>query len=382
MKLESLLERHAVDALVVAVTAAALSDADSAAGIAAALAPLPLLLRRRFPFAAPALVFALLAGASLADRGAAAGHEIFTVWSVCALALAFWFAGAHGEREQAIAGAAVGLASLTVVAGSAGAQFNIIDEASSDTGIGGWVLLGGGLALAAYALRRRAQRADEHEQRALRLEREREERTRAAVAAERDRIARDLHDLIAHSVSVMTVQAGAARLLLPATPERARQPLLAIEDTGRQALGEMRRLLGILRMHDCEATLAPQPGMTDLNALLERLRQPGLRIELTVEGGPKTLPPGIDLAAYRIVEDALANALEHAGPVYARVTVRYGRDALDLEIADDRTRAHASGNGLVALRERVAIYGGELEASGRSGGGYAVRAHLPLRAVR
>jgi signal transduction histidine kinase len=122
--------------------------------------------------------------------------------------------------------------------------------------------------------------------------------------------------------------------------------------------------------------------MSDLNGLLERLRQQGLRIELTVEGGPETLPPGIDLAAYRIVQDALASALEHAGPVLAHVTVRYGRDALDLEIADDRTRAHAGGNGLVALRERVAIYGGELEASGRTGGGYAVRAHLPLRAVR
>jgi signal transduction histidine kinase len=382
MKLESLLERSAVDALVVAVTAVALSDAASAAGAAAAVAPLPLLLRRRLPFTAPALVFAVLAGASLADRGAAAGHEIFTVWSVCALALAFWFAGAHGEREQAIAGAAVGLASLTVVAGSAGAQFNIVDEASSDTGIGGWVLLGGGLALAAYALRRRAQRAEELERRAVRLEREREERTRAAVAAERDRIARDLHDVIAHSVSVMTVQAGAARLLLPATPERARQPLLAIEETGRQALGDMRRLLGILRMQDAEAALAPQPRMTDLNTLLERLRQRGLRVELTVEGGPKTLPPGIDLAAYRIVQDALASALERAGPVLARVTVRYGRDALDLEIADDRTRAHAGGNSLVALRERVAVYGGELEAGARTGGGYAVRAHLPLPAAR
>jgi signal transduction histidine kinase len=381
MRLESLLERRAVDAILVVLVAVALSEADSAAGVAAAVAPLPLLLRRRLPFAAPALVFALLAGVSLADRGAAAGHEIFTVWSACALALAFWVAGAQDEREQAIACSAVGLASLTVVAGSAREEWNIVDEASSDTGIGGWLLLGGGLALAAYALRRRAQRAEELEQRTLRLEREREERTRAAVAAERDRIARDLHDLIAHSVSVMTVQAGAARLLLPATPDRARQPLLAIEETGRQVLGEMRRLLGILRMQD-EATLVPQPGMSDLNALLERLRQQGLRIELRVEGGPETLPPGIDLAAYRIVQDALASALEDAGPVLARVTVRYGRDALDLEIADDRTRAHASGNGLVALRERVAIYGGELEASGRTAGGYAVRAHLPLPALR
>jgi signal transduction histidine kinase len=382
MRLESLLERRAVDAFVVVLVAVALSDADSAAGVVAALASLPLLLRRRFPFAAPALVFALLAGTSLVDRAAAADHEVFTVWSVCALALAFWFAGAHGERDQAIAGAAVGIASLAVVAGSAGAQFNIVDEASSDTGIGGWVLVGGGLALAAYALRRRAQRAEELERRAVRLEREREERTRAAVAAERERIARDLHDVIAYSVRVMSVQAGAARLFLPAAPQRARQPLLAIEETGRQALAEMRRLLGILRMEDAAAALAPQPGMTDLNALFDRLRQRGLRIELTVEGGPKTLPPGIDLAAYRIVEDALGNAIEHSDPVHARVTVQYGCDALDLEIADDRTRAHSDGNGLVALRERVAVYGGELEAGARPGGGYAVRAHLLLSAAR
>jgi len=382
MRLESLLERRAVDALVVVLVAVGLSEADSPAGVAAAFAPLPLLLRRRLPFAAPLLVFALLAGTSLADRAAAADHEIFTVWSACALALAFWFAGAQGDRDQAIACAAVGLASLTVIAAGAGAQLNIVDEASSDTGIGGWVLVGGGLAGAAYALRRRAQRAEELERQAARLEREREERTRAAVAAEHDRIARDLHDVIAHSVSVMTVQAGAARLLLPAAPERARQPLLAIEETGRQALGDMRRLLGILRMQDAEADLAPQPGMTDLDALLERLRQRGLRVELTVDGSPKTLPPGIDLAAYRIVQDALANALEHAGPVHARVMVHYGRDALDLEIADDRTRAHANANGLVALRERVAVYGGELQAGVRTGGGYAVHAHLPLPAAR
>ena len=198
---------------------------------------------------------------------------------------------------------------------------------------------------------------------------------------ERRRIARDLHDVIAHSVSVMTVQAGAARLLLADTPERAEEPLLAVEETGRQALAEMRRLLGMLRTQDGEATLAPQPGIADLIPLVELVRQSGLPVELDVEGGPEALPPGIDVAAYRIVQEALTSALAHAGPARARVTVRYGRDALDLEIADDgRSRRENGGAraGLVAAQERVSVYGGELEAGPRAGGGYAVRAHLPL----
>jgi signal transduction histidine kinase len=378
----ALLERRAVDALVVLLAVLGQLDvwtsspSPPAAGVAAALAPLPLLLRRRFPFAAPALVFAVFAGASLADRGATADGELLNVFSALSLALAFWFAGAQDEGEQAIAGTAVGLASVAVFAGSSGRDFVFLEE-NSDFGILTLLGLGGGLSLAAFAVRRRDQRAAELERRATKLEREREERTRMAVEAERARIARDLHDVIAHSVSVMTVQAGAARLLLAEGPERAREPLLSVEETGRQALAEMRRLLGILRTEDGEAALAPQPGMADLSSLVERVRQAGLPVDVTVAGGPKALPAGIDLAAYRIVQDALAYALAHAGPAHARVTVSYGAGALDLEIADDGP-ARRDDAPLVAVQERVAVYGGVLEAGPRSGGGYAVHAHLPL----
>jgi signal transduction histidine kinase len=385
----ALLERRAVDALVVLL--AALGQVDvwtgssaPAAATAASLAPLPLLLRRRFPFAAPALVFAALAAASLADRGAAGEGEFLTPLSAFSLALAFWFAGAQDDGEQAVACSAVGLASLAVVAGSAGKSFSLVDE-NSDLSTIALLLLGGGLSLAAFALRQRAEHAARLERRATRIEHEREERTRAAVEAERARIARDLHDVIAHSVSVMTARAEEARLLVGEAPERAREPLVSVEETGREALAELRRLLGILRMDDGEATLVPQPGMADLSALLVQMRQAGLTVELHVEGGPEDLPPGIDLAAYRIVQEALANALEHAGRAQARVTVRYGRDALELEIADDGPRGRDNGGirgGLVAVQERVTVYGGELEAGPRTGGGYAVRAHLPLVPVR
>jgi signal transduction histidine kinase len=383
-----LLERRAVDAFVLLLVVAGQLDLwtewppRSTSAVAGALAPLALLLRRRFQFAAPALVFAGLAGTSVADREAAADGLILTPVSAISLALAFWFAGAQDEGEQAVAGTAVGLAGVAVFAGSAGRDFVLLDE-NSDLGIIALLVLGGGLSLAAFALQRRAQGAAELERRAVNLERSREERTRIAVEAERARIARDLHDVIAHSVSVMTVQAGAARLLLTEGPERAREPLLSVEETGRQALAEMRRLLGILRTEDGEPALAPQPGMADLRALVERTREAGLPVELTVEGGPETLPPGIDLAAYRIVQQALTNALAHAGRARTRVTVSYGTGALDLEIADDgpsRRDDGAIGGALVAVQERVAVYGGVLEAGPRTGGGYAVRAHLPLAA--
>jgi signal transduction histidine kinase len=388
MRLRPLIERRGVDALVIVLAVAGQVEIwtgtpprpSAWAAAAAVVGPLPLLLRRRFPFAAPALVFAALAAASLVDRDAASEGVYLTPFSALSLALAFWFAGAQDDGEQAVAGVAVGLASVAVVAGSAGKDFTLVDE-NSDLSMIALFLLGGGLSLASFALHRRTRRAVELERWAAALERERDERTRAAVEDERRRIARDLHDVIAHSVSVMTVQAGAARLLLEETPERAEEPLLAVEETGRQALAEMRRLLGILRAQDGEPALAPQPGLADLSPLVELVRQSGLPVELTVEGGRAALPPGIDVAAYRIVQEALTSALAHAGPARAYVTVRYGREALDLEIADDGRSGRENGGvraGLVAAQERVSVYGGELEAGPRRGGGYAVRVHLPL----
>ena len=226
------------------------------------------------------------------------------------------------------------------------------------------------------ALAERTRRAEELQQRAERLEREQQ----TAALAERARIARELHDVVAHSVSVMTIQAGAARLLLDEDPSRAREPLVAVEETGHQALAEMRRLLGVLRGSDDGETLAPQPGMAQLDALVEQVRAAGLPVDVRVEGEVRPLAPGVDVAAYRVVQEALTNVLRHAGAARAQVAIRYGGDALELHVTNT---GHAAGNGggggqgLIGMRQRVELYGGELEAGPRAEGGYAVRALLP-----
>jgi signal transduction histidine kinase len=230
----------------------------------------------------------------------------------------------------------------------------------------------------ARAFVERSRHADRLEERAAGLERAHAE----AVAGERATIARELHDVIAHSVSVMTVQAGAARLLLDEDPPRARESLIAVEETGRQALGEMRRLLGILRGDEHETDLAPQPGIADIGALVEQVRAAGLPVDVVVEGQLTALSPGVDLAAYRVVQEALTNALKHAGAARAHVSIRYGATSLELAVTNNGTAREngrrRGGHGLIGLRERVTLYGGDFEAGPRPGGGYAVRASLPL----
>ena len=223
----------------------------------------------------------------------------------------------------------------------------------------------------------------DRERRAQLAERERDVAAREAVVAERARIARELHDVVAHSVSVMVVQAQAGPRLL-ADPEQARSVFASIETTGREALHELRRLLGVLRGPEQQAATAPQPGLASLEALLEQLREAGLRVDLRIEGEPAKLAAGIDLSAYRIVQEALTNTLKHAGRAEAEVIVRYQPTLLELEILDNGsgplTRVNGSGHGLVGMRERVALYGGTLEAGARNGHGFAIRARLPLDA--
>ncbi|HEV8274805.1 MAG TPA: histidine kinase [Streptosporangiaceae bacterium] len=223
------------------------------------------------------------------------------------------------------------------------------------------------------------------EDRAARLEAERDAQAQIAAAAERARIARELHDVVAHNVSVMVVQADGASYALGSDPDRARQALAAISATGRQALAEMRRMLGVLRRNEdgTEPGRAPLPGIGQLGELLEQTRATGLAVSFTVEGVPQPLPDGAALAAYRIVQESLTNTRKHGGPrATAEVTLRYLEDALLLRITDDGRGAAAAsdgaGHGLTGMRERVAVYGGWVQAGPRPSGGYHVTALLPL----
>jgi signal transduction histidine kinase len=223
------------------------------------------------------------------------------------------------------------------------------------------------------------------EDRAARLEAERDAQAQIAAAAERARIARELHDVVAHNVSVMVVQADGASYALGSDPDRARQALAAISATGRQALAEMRRMLGVLRRYEdgTEPGRAPLPGIGQLGELLDQTRATGLAVSFTVEGVPQPLPDGAALAAYRIVQESLTNTRKHGGPrATAEVTLRYLEDALLLRITDDGRGAAAvsdgAGHGLTGMRERVAVYGGWVQAGPCPSGGYHVAALLPL----
>ena len=225
------------------------------------------------------------------------------------------------------------------------------------------------------------------EERAVRAERERAADAQVAAAAERARIARELHDVVAHNVSVMVVQADGAAFALETSPEKARQALTAISRTGRQALAEMRSLLGVLRSaSDHEAELTPQPGVEQLTALLEQTRAAGLPVAFTVQGVPRPLRPGAALTAYRIVQESLTNARKHGGAtVTAALTLRFCDDQLEIIVTDDGKGrgaggddADGRGHGLIGMRERVEVYGGTVTAGPRPGGGWRVTATLPV----
>jgi signal transduction histidine kinase len=235
--------------------------------------------------------------------------------------------------------------------------------------------------VAGRLLRARAILNDRLDAQTRELEHNRAERERAAVLGERTRIARELHDVVAHDVSVMLVQAQAARRIVPADPDRAREAIAAVEATGREALGELRRLLGVLRRGDEDLALTPQPSLARVSALVERMRAAGLHVDLELDGVAVDLAPGLDAAAFRVIQEALANVLQHAGAGRAEVRIAWRPTDVELRVRDDGPSAGgavAEGRGLIGLRERVALYGGDLRAGPRRAGGFELRARLPV----
>jgi signal transduction histidine kinase len=222
-------------------------------------------------------------------------------------------------------------------------------------------------------------------ERAERLDSERELRVREAALAERARLAREIHDVIAHSVSVMVIQAAGARTVMDREPDRAEQSLQAVERSGREALAELRRLLGALGDGQHLRALAPQPGLEDLAHLVSRAREAGIPSSIRIEGEPSVVSAGVSLCAYRVVQEALTNAIKHAGPAQAQVAVRWRQNSLELFVSDDgrgavdgNARPAGGGHGIAGMRERVALHGGTVDAGPTPGGGFAVRASIPL----
>jgi signal transduction histidine kinase len=336
---------------------------------ATAMMVLPLLARRRFPLGAPLVVWVLGAAFSFVDGrlvGFSGGPE------AAGLAGAFLF----GNLADAVR------ARLGLVAVLGGAAVIVSNEPSHGSAalvfipllfVLGW--------LAGFAVRERAEQAEAAEVRATAAERERDAAARIAVAEERARIARELHDIVAHAVSVMVLQAGAVRHKLPETLAEDAEALRGVEQTGRTALAEMRRLLGAMRREDDVLELAPQPGLHSLDLLVAKIGRAGLPVRLQVDGHPFPLPQALDLSAYRIVQEGLTNALKHAHASHADVTVRYLPDELQIEVRDDGTGRSAGdglGHGLVGIRERVKIYGGEMSAGNGADGGFVLSTSLPL----
>jgi signal transduction histidine kinase len=287
-----------------------------------------------------------------------------------AFLIAAYSAAFYSERRAIVAALLVAAAAWLFVFGG---QVNIPSGLAP-------LLLVAPVWLAGSAMRRREQRAEVSAERADRLEQERE----AALRAERTRIARELHDLVTHSVSVMVLQTGAARQIMSQDETRSRAMLESVEASGRSALEELRHLLGVLPDQDGAAPLSPQPGVTEIPALIEHVKEAGVDLELCVDGQPRPVSAGVAVAAYRIVQEALTNVLKHADGAPTRVDLHWAGDALELEILDQgpphddaQPGAHA-GRGLAGMRERAAMYGGTLEAHPCPDGGYIVRAHLPL----
>jgi signal transduction histidine kinase len=329
----------------------------------------PLFLRRRFPLAAPLTIYVVLGSASFVDGMLA--PSIFVTFAAALAGLVL--IGMHPDRSRAVVGGLL-VQGIAIVVG--------LNDPTQHGGDYVWLAVLFAVAwTVGFGLSSKFREIDEAKEQAARAERGREEEARLAVADERARIARELHDVVGHSVSVMTVQASAVRRLLEADQEKEREALLVVERTGREALAEMRRMVGVLRRPEEAPALAPQPSLEQLDRLVEQAREAGLPVELRVEGAPVQLPAGVDLTAYRLVQEGLTNALKHARAEHAEVLVRYRDGHVELTVSDDGAGGgdgDKGGHGLVGMRERVSVYGGELEAGPRPEGGYRLRATLPI----
>ncbi len=324
---------------------------------------------RHFEFLVPASMWLLAASASFVDKRLMVSTQaVFIV----GLAAAFLL-GNQRDAKRGRVGLAIVLGCCAVIV------YNDPNQSAGELVFIpilfalGW--------LVGFAVRERVAQAEAAEARATHAEQERETAARIAVAEERARIARELHDIVAHAVSVMVLQVGAVRHRLPDDLTDDRDALQEVERTGRAALGEMRRLLGAMRRDGDGVELAPQPRLDNLERLLEEIRRAGLAVEMQIEGDRSTLPDAVELSAYRIVQEGLTNALKHANATHANVVVRYRPDELQIEISDDGRGPAPSdglGHGLVGIRERVNLYGGRMQAGAANGRGFLLSTTLPL----
>jgi len=334
---------------------------------------LPLLAYRRYPFAAAASYWVIGIGVTLVD-----GTLIPYVdsLSVVGLAAAFLLGNLRDARQAWLGLALLTTSLLLIVHYIPGEQSPNLYVFLTIRYVAAWI--------AGYALRARSEQVEEAVVRAARAEHERESAesaARVAVAEERSRIARELHDVVAHAVSVMVLQVGAVRHKLPESMTEDSEALRRVERAGRTALAEMRRLLAAMRPDGDEAELVPQPGLDGLDSLLAEVGRAGLPVELHLEGDPYPLPRGLDLSAYRIVQEGLTNVLKHAGASDADVVVRYRPDEVEIEVRDNgngRAGGDGMGHGLVGIRERVKIYGGEMSARAEPEGGFVLSTRLPV----
>jgi signal transduction histidine kinase len=335
-----------------------------------AVVTVPLYVRRRRPLA----VLLLVLGATWLQFEL--GGEVFQPWF--AVLLALYAVGAHADRRGLLVGAGVAAAAMLALDIPRLLAGDPVDEV-----VPAWLVLAGTAGLGRW-IRHRRRETSELATRAEAAERTRTEHAARAVADERARIARELHDLVAHSMGVIVIQAQAGQRAVAADPDAARSAFGSIETAGRQGLAEMRRLLHLLTTTD-DRSVAPQPSLRELDELVDRVREAGVPVDVRVDGDLAHLPAGVDLAAYRIVQEALTNVLKHAGPASVTVSVRLAGGALDVEVCDDGGQpvgaASPGGHGLVGMSERASLYGGSVQTGRLPQGGFRVHARLAVDGV-